>query len=184
MQPWEYQEEIEIDGVSYPIRTDYRDIMTILVAFEDKELSNIEQIQVLYEILFEYDKPLLTEEVINKCMLFISGDLPANTETSKPLYKWSKDSNYIITGVSKVVGENVKRVNYLHWHDFLGYFMEIGECMFSNIVSIRKHKQEGKLTKDEREYYNKNKDLIDCIYEEENLSLEDLIKLAEIAEGR
>ena len=50
----------------------------------------------------------------------------------------------------------------MHWWTFFGLYMEIGESTFSTVVSIRDKKRRGKkLEKWEREFYSKNKALID-----------------------
>jgi len=61
-----------------------------------------------------------------------------------------------------VAGCEVRALPYLHWWTFLGYFNEMGECLFSQIVSIRKKLKSGKkLDKQDREWYRKNRDLVD-----------------------
>ena len=56
----------------------------------------------------------------------------------------------------------IRSITYMHWWTFFAYFMEIGESLFSNIVSYRnnraKHK---KIEAWEREFYKDNKKLID-----------------------
>ena len=44
----------------------------------------------------------------------------------------------------------------------MSYFMEIGDSLFSSVVSYRKKRAEHKkIEKWEKEFYNENKDLID-----------------------
>lgn len=186
----EYQESIILDGVEYAIDSDWRAAYTILSAMEDNDLTDIEKYVIMYKLLFIEEAPPLIEEAIVACMTYLNGGgasaMNNNSEHStydKPLYKLSVDALWIFAAVSKVLGNSVKSYEYLHWHDFLQAFYEIGECMFSNIITIRKHKIEGKLTKDEKIYYEKNKQLIDCIYKDklglQDLSVEELVALAE-----
>ena len=50
----------------------------------------------------------------------------------------------------------------MHWWTFLGYFSEIGEGLFSQVINIRTKKSKGKkLEKWEREFYNEHKEMID-----------------------
>lgn len=50
---------------------------------------------------------------------------------------------------------------YLHWWTFLGYFREIGEGVFSEVVSIRTKKVRGKkLEKYEREFEQEHSELV------------------------
>jgi len=53
-------------------------------------------------------------------------------------------------------------LQYLHWWTFFSYYMEIGEGLFSQVVSIRSKKaQHKKLEKYEQEFYRENKKLVD-----------------------
>lgn len=50
----------------------------------------------------------------------------------------------------------------LHWWTFLSAYYEIGDCLFAQIVRIREKKAKGKaLDKSDREFYRKNRALID-----------------------
>lgn len=56
----------------------------------------------------------------------------------------------------------VRDVEYMHWWTFIGYFSEIGDCLFAQIVNVRQKLATGKtLNKDEREFYRKNRKLVD-----------------------
>ena len=58
--------------------------------------------------------------------------------------------------------------------------MEIGECLFAQVVNIRQKKQKHqKLEKWENDFYNQNKDIIDLkkkISEEQKIEMENLEK--------
>ena len=55
----------------------------------------------------------------------------------------------------------------VHWNIctgilFLSYYQEIGDCLFAHVVSIRDKKALGKpLDKQEREFYRRNREIID-----------------------
>ena len=67
----------------------------------------------------------------------------------------------IFSAVNKVYRGEVREVDYMHWWTFLGYFNEVDEGMFSFIVGIRnKLNNHKKLEKHEREFLNKNKNLV------------------------
>ena len=76
---------------------------------------------------------------------------------------WDQDADIIIPAINRVAGTgDVRAMPYLHWWTFLGYYMEIGESLFSNIVQIRQKKaKRKKLEKWEQEFYRENKKLID-----------------------
>ena len=85
-------------------------------------------------------------------------------EENKPkLMDWEHDFTQLAPPISRVLGYSVRDANhYTHWWDFVGAYMEIGECSWANIVSIRSKRIKGKsLDKWEREFYNENRKLID-----------------------
>ena len=47
-------------------------------------------------------------------------------------------------------------------YSFLSFYQEIGDCLFAQVVRIRDKKAHGKsLDKQDREFYRKNRDIID-----------------------
>ena len=74
---------------------------------------------------------------------------------------WEQDEQIIFSAVNKVAGYETRAIEYLHWWTFLGFFNEIGEGLFSTVVSIRKKRNRGKkLDKTEDEFYKRNRDMI------------------------
>ena len=73
---FENPKTLTIAGKEYKIRTDYRDILTILEAFEDKNLLKQEKLKVMITILFE-EKPPLIEETFEKSYMFLDVDIEA-----------------------------------------------------------------------------------------------------------
>lgn len=56
----------------------------------------------------------------------------------------------------------VREIDYLHFWTFQSAFMEIGDCTFAQVVSIRDKIAKGKkLDKSDREFHNRNKHLVD-----------------------
>ena len=94
---------------------------------------------------------------------------------------WEQDAPIIVPAVNKVFGQDVRGVEYMHWWTFLGLYMEIGESIFSQVVSIRQKKQKGKkLEKWEEEYYRENKHLIDLKHKKEERSKEEKEELQKL----
>ena len=75
---------------------------------------------------------------------------------------WQQDFSLIVAPVNRVLGKEIRSLDYLHWWTFIGAYQEIGDCTFAQIVNIRQKKAHGKkLDKAEQEYYKKNRNLID-----------------------
>ena len=70
---------------------------------------------------------------------------------------WKQDSQLICSAINKVANMEVRNVEYMHWWTFMGYYMAIGECPYSTILSIRDKIISGKkLEKHEKEFKQKN----------------------------
>lgn len=164
---------VEISGEEIPIRYDFRSILDILCAVNDPELSEEEKTWVALSIFYP-DIEMIGdfEEAVKQMLLFINGGEEYLSQSKDPqLVDWEKDAPRIIPAVNKVLGYETRAVEYdrenntggVHWYTFLGAYMEIGDCLFAQVVRIRdKIRRHKKLEKDEREWYRKNRNIVDC----------------------
>lgn len=152
---------LDVGGVDYAIRTDYRVALMIFQAYNDPELTRAEKMAVCLQSLFEVVPGDITE-ALEKANWFLDGgnkvklkELPAKT------IDWEQDEGLIFPEVNKVAGVEVRAVEYLHWWTFLGYFSTIGDGMFAQILNIRQKRARGKsLEKWEQELFNTHKEMI------------------------
>ena len=153
---------LEVDGVERKIRSDFRDALECFSAMNDASLTNGEKMYCVLYILFEdFDKIVDYDEAIKKALWFLSCGKESNQDLPKRM-DWEQDFDLIAPPVNRVLGYECRSVEYLHWWTFIGAYMEIGECPFQSIVSIRIKRQKGKkLEKYEQEYYREHKDEID-----------------------
>lgn len=174
---------LTVNEKEYPIRSDYRDCLTILSAFNDRDLSNEEKVLVTLNIM--YKEPIPQEDLMEayeKAIWFLNcGDTVNKPQTSAPLYNWNQDEQLIFSAVNKVAGKEVRAVEYLHFWTFMGLFNEIGEGSFATVINIRnKKRKRKKLEKWESEFYRNNKDLVDLkvqLTEEEQAEQDEVAKL-------
>lgn len=165
-------EALTVDGVDYPIRTDYRNVLQVFEAFQDPELQPEEKWIVAIYLLFDglscSDDVLQAaqdgfslEDAMKQISWFISAGQPERQVLELPTYNWKQDEQMIFSAVNKVAGRETRELKYLHWWTFLGYFNEVGEGTFSFIVGIRHKLNHGKkLEKYEKEFLAKNKELV------------------------
>lgn len=176
MNVWNFPISLNIGGVEYEIRTDYRVILDLLMALNDPELSDSDnkmsaymQSRVILEIMFpDWDNipQEHIQEALDKVSEFI--DMGIGDDSKKPkTMDWEQDAPIIIPAINKVLNREIRAEKYMHWWTFLGAYMEIGEGLFSNIIHIRQKKAKGKkLEKWEQEFYKENKSLIDFQHKE------------------
>lgn len=162
---YELPTTVEIGDATYNIRSDYRPILDIMTALNDPELSDAEKAFVAFRIFYPEWKDIPQkdyEEAIRKCYWFIDGGRDFQQSKKSPkLMDWDQDFPYIIAPINRIAGQELRSVPYCHWWTFLSYYYEIGECVFSQIVSIRHKRKTGKLEKWEQKWYRENKELVD-----------------------
>ena len=168
---WEFPTSLNIGGVEYEIRTDYRAVLDLLTALNDPELTDEDegitaymQSQVILQIMFPDCDSIPQEhiqEALDKVAEFI--DMGISDDRKKPkTMDWEQDAPILIPAINKVLNCEIRAQKYMHWWTFLGAYMEIGESLFSNVIHIRQKKAKGKkLEKWEQDFYKENKSLID-----------------------
>lgn len=156
---------LTVGGTDYPIRSDFRTILRIYAAFEDKELTEHEQAYLcMVNIYPDFEKipDEHLQEACEKAYWFVGGgDTPQSEPEKTKMLDWKQDENILFPAINKAAGFIVREREYLHWWEFLGFFGEIGDGLFSSVMNIRSKKAKGKpLEKHEKEFYKKNKNLI------------------------
>lgn len=164
--------KIKVNNKILNINSDFRNCIKIIEAFEDDELFDEEKYLILIKQLYidEVENEDL-EEAIRKGIKFLDlgEENESGEENVKRLYSFSKDDNYIYTGIRQSHNIDLNSIEYLHWWNFVYLFLDIGQdCMFNQLVYYRKRKNEGKLTKDEKKIYISMRKILDLDYEEDN----------------
>lgn len=192
MSAWELPTSITVNNTDYAIRTDFRVVLDVLAAMNDPDLFEPDSddnekafVRCItgVQILVEDAEHFSLEEYIDawqKCIDFIDCGNRDDGRTKPHVMDWEQDAQIIIPAINRVHGTEIRALPYLHWWTFLGAYMEIGECLFAQVVHIRQKKCNHKpLDKWEKEFYNANKNLIDLkskISEEQKKEMDSLEK--------
>lgn len=165
---WDLPLNVDINGNLHPIRNkcDYRVVLDAICALNDVDLTNDEKIKCALLIFYEDISKIDDFETAVKEMFRIinGGETEDNSQEQKPsLMDWEHDFPQIAPPVSRVLGYDVRTPDrYCHFWTFLGAYMEIGECNFSTIVSIRSKRLKGKKLDDwENEYIREHRKTVD-----------------------
>ena len=155
---------VEVHGEEYALRTDFRDVLKVLCAFNDPDLERSEKVFVCLVIMY----PSFVEngipkedfdEAFSRAVEFINGGY-GKSKNHPGLMDWEQDASIMFPAINKVAGFEIRTCEYLHWWTFLGYFMEITDGVFSHVMALRMKRAKGKkLEKWELEFWNANKDL-------------------------
>jgi hypothetical protein len=141
-----------IGDTEYPIETDFRTCLKVILAFEDTELTAFEKQGRLIDLLYP-KKPDDLQEAFRIGVKFLDGGKATDEDEDTPLrlYSCEKDANLIFAAFKQTHGIDLETAD-LHWWKFLALFMDLGaDTVFCNLVSLRKRIKTGKATKEEKE---------------------------------
>lgn len=155
----------ELGGTEWRIRSDYRAALDVMQVMADPELTDGERAATALAVFYPdwEDMPTrLLQEAVDWLYWFIAGGAAPATGRRPRLMDWEQDFPLIAAPVNRVLGCEVRSVEYLHWWSFLAAYREIGDCTFAQVVAIRKKRAAGrKLDKHEQRFYSENRELVD-----------------------
>ena len=146
-------------------RGDFRTVIDCFRALEDPELSKQERILSCLIIFYEDFNSIEDierfpdiEAAYNKMVWFFNcGQEAVGAQANYKVIDWDKDSALICSAINNVAQKEIRVEPYLHWWTFMGYYLAIGECSLSTIVSIRSKRAKGKkLEKYESQFVRDN----------------------------
>ncbi len=156
-------ETLEAGGQTLAIRNrgDWRVIIDAMIALNDLELKENERAYAALSIFYAEDPGKLKDpEAAFKAMSeFMSGDSQeAENAPKRPkLIDWETDGALVVSGVNKVLGQEIRALPYMHWWTFIAAYMGIGEGALSTVVSIRDKLARGKkLDKTDKDFRRDN----------------------------
>ena len=108
-----------VGGREYSIRSDYRAILDICEALTDPELSSEEKSAVVLYIFYPELEDMPVEdwqEAAKQCVWFINcGEDRRGQRPTPKLMDWGQDFRYIVAPINRVLGKEVRELEYLHW---------------------------------------------------------------------
>ena len=161
-------EAVRVEGKLRPIRDrgDYRIVLGCFRALNDTRLT--QRSRIIASLVIFYDGMKNTEDVLTEFNdiknatremfnFFNCNQENIGRESDVVLVDWVKDEPIIASAINAVAKREVRADPYIHWWTFMGYYLAVGECPLSTVVSIRskiiKHK---KLEKWELDFQRSN----------------------------
>lgn len=155
---------LTVDGIERDIYCDFRDVIQILAAYNDQELTQQEKAIVLLNNLYveDFTNFIDVQGALQKAIWFIDWGKDYKEEKNAPrIMDWEHDYNLIVSAINQKIHTEIRELEFLHWWTFLGYFSERGECQYSTVISIREKLIKGqKLEKWEKQILHENRDMI------------------------
>lgn len=174
---------VEVGGRELPIRSDYRAALDMIQIMGDPEIDDQERTLLLFEVFFDTweeqvgadgdGNPVTVEhgwweidqedyqEALERAFWFVGEGKKGDRRRRPKLMDWEQDFPLIVSPVNRVLGFECREVPYLHWWSFLAAYREIGDCLFAQVVGVRKKRSKGKkLDKSDRAFAEENADLV------------------------
>lgn len=156
---------LSVGGAVYPIDADFRTCLRILLAFEDDALLPFEKQAVMLRLLYKERPPDDMPEACRKAVLFLDcGEMPSESEggaSGQRFYSFAKDAKYIYSAIRQTHGVDLETVDFLHWWKFCYMFLDLREdTAFQGILTLRRRKADGRLTKEERDLWYRFEDVL------------------------
>lgn len=154
---------LNVNGRRYDINTDFRVVLRIIAAYSDDELTDQEKVYVCLRNLYKDLDRIPTDDyaaAYEEAMHFIECEQP-QSKHSAAVVSWEKDEQLIFAAINKVAGQEVRRLDYLHWFTFMGFFQGISpEDTYGYVLMLRQKKARGKkFEKHETEFWQHNRDI-------------------------
>ena len=149
---------ITIEGKEYPIRNkgDFRMVLDCFACLQDVELdeqeraitslcifyADITSIEGISEVFSSEE--VLAQAIVGMYDFFNCGQQNVGAKQNYKLIDWEQDGQMIISAVNNVAKKEIRAEEYVHWWTFMGYYLAVGECPLSTVVSIRDKIVKGK----------------------------------------
>lgn len=162
---------LQINNTEYPINSDFRTCLRIVMALEDNELTAQEKQVIVLVNLFR-KIPEDVPAAMQAAQLFLNGGKVYQDNDSPRVVSFEKDAPLIYSAFRQTHGVDLTSIN-LHWWQFLALMQGLDhESNFRQLVSLRIRVRSGKATKQEKEIAVELGDAFD-VPEIDNRSLEE-----------
>ena len=160
----------EIGGQEYALNTDFRAGLQIMLAQESRELTRREKNLVMLRLLYKEVPPDIQKACEMAVFFLDCGEERGRDEQGPParLYSFGQDAKYIYSAIRQTHGIDLERVEYLHWWKFCYLFLDLNQdCFFQQMIHLRRQKQRCRLSREEREVYNRLYDILELDMEKD-----------------
>ena len=156
---------VTVSGCEYPVRTDFRVVLEIFVMLDDPDLTDADKTEALLRMFYVNLPPAEeAEEALKAFSEFADPRNVGRTASKAPsrFLDWQQDFDLMVAPINHILGFECRAAEYLHWRTFLSAYLEIPpESVFARVLRIREKLRTGKkLEKNERTWYNKNREQV------------------------
>ena len=155
----------------YEIDSDFQIGIMISQCMRDESLNKLEKICTAASLLFGENTenyPQSHEEISEALQWFLNGWNQDNVSTGKKStgkkqeiesMDFDTDQWRIYAAFKEQYGIDLNTIKHLHFWMFMGLLTNLEECTFTRVISIREKKIDSKMSKEEKSFLQKAKEL-------------------------
>lgn len=164
-------DSLPMEWNGYEIDSDFQIGIMISQCMRDESLNKLEKICTAANLLFgeEIDNyPQSYEEISEALQWFLNGWNQDNVSTGKKsagekqeveTMDFDTDQWRIYAAFKEQYGIDLNTIEHLHFWVFMGLLTNLEECTFTRVISIREKKIDSKMSKEEKSFLQKAKEL-------------------------
>lgn len=164
-------DELPTEWNDYPIDADFQIGIMISQCLQDEALNKKEKIHVAAGLLFGEDPkqwPQSYEDISEALQWFLNGWNQDNALTGKKsgskkhepeTMDFDVDQWRIYSAFKAQYGIDLNTVRHMHFWVYMGLLSSLEECAFTRVVSIREKKIDSKMSKEEKTFLQKAKEM-------------------------
>lgn len=161
---------VEIDGDYYAINSDFRITIAFELLMQDPDVEDAQKARKALELYYPII-PADLDSAVDQIMWFYQGGKRYRQEQAKRtgsidpedrqrIYSYEYDDDYIYSAFLSQYHIDLQKVTYMHWWKFRAMFHSLRSDMkISEIMGYRSMEINEKMTAEQRNYYQKMKDL-------------------------
>lgn len=154
---------VNVEGVDYPVNSDFRACLRSILAFEDPDIEQNEKIAILLTNLFMGNIPEDTKAALKAATWFMNcgEERDEDDDIGSRVFSFDHDARFIFAAFKQTHNIDLNSAD-LHFWKFIALFMDLGQdTTFCQLASLRKRIKSGKATKEEIKAANELGDLFD-----------------------
>ena len=161
-------ESVDVGGMEYEINSDFRTAILFELLMQDTEVSDADKGYMALELFY----PIVPEdmdEAAEKLLWFYScgkeyrakrNGIVQGADNVRRIYSFDYDDDYIYSAFLTQYRIDLQDTEYLHWWKFKAMFRTLSDDLeFSKIMEYRSTEITSGMTKEQREFYRKKKEL-------------------------
>lgn len=161
-------ETVEVGGMEYEIDSDFRTAILFELLMQEKNVSDADKGYIALDMFY----PVIPDDIdgaVDKMLWFYScgkdyrakrSGVVQGADNVKRIYSFEYDDDYIYSAFLTQYGIDLQDIEYLHWWKFKAMFRTLSDDLeFSRIMEYRSIEINSNMTKEQREFYRKKKEL-------------------------